>query len=210
MKISPQQSSAGILANFSLTMLKALLVLAFLGMMMMTIEIIKVKQTEGIKPPIFLMITMSWPSNIDADIDLHMRCPDSTNISYIIREACWANLERDSRGSISDTITFSNQRITTLSNREVITMRTAYPGEWIINVNWYGGNYNSTIPVKIEITAIEPNVKTLWETEVTLRYMKHEEHVVRFKVDADKAVKDFDTSRPIKFLSTSINSGNIR
>jgi len=210
MKISPQRSSAGILANFSLTMLKALLVLAFLGMMMMTLEIIKIKQTEGIKPPVFLMITMSWPTEIDADIDLHMRCPDSSFVNYIIRETCWASLERDSRGSVSDTAVLHGQRITNLSNREVIIMRTPYPGEWIVNVNWYGGNYPGSIPVKIEITSIEPSVKTVWETEVMLRHMKHEEHVVRFKVDGDKSVHSFDASRPVKFLSTSINSGTLR
>jgi hypothetical protein len=201
-----QSQGASILANFSLTMMKALLVLAFLGMMLMSLEISKIKTTEGVKPPVFLIVTASWSNDIDVDVDLHIRCPNGHNLNYAMKEACFANLERDARGSVSDFIQFSSQKVTRITNKEIVSFRTPVQGEWIVNVNWYAMGYANPVDVKIEITAIEPNVRVLYEKTVQLNYPKHEQHVVRFKVHDDKRVDSFDDSRTIKLIGQNINN----
>lgn len=205
-RFQKSNTSAGILANFSLTLLKALLVLAFLGMMLMSLEINRIKTTEGIKPPVFMLITASWPNEVDVDVDLHLKCPNGDNINYAVKEACFASLERDARGSISDSIITNNKKITHITNKEIASFRTPFTGEWIINVNWYAGTFRDPIPVKIEIILIEPNVKVVYETTVQLRGPKHEHHVVRFTVNDDKSITNLDSSRPTKLIGPSINN----
>lgn len=199
-------SSASILANFSLTLMKALLVLAFLGMMLMSLEVSKKKVTEGIKPPVFLIIVASWSNDVDVDIDIHLKCPKGDNINYVMRDACFAHLERDARGSISDHMTWDVGKVVNLSNKEIVSFRSPVSGEWILNVNWYSISNAKPVDVKIEITAIEPEVKVLYEKTVTLKHPKHEQHVVRFVVNENKTVDNFDESRSIKLIAPNINN----
>jgi len=204
----PTQSSSGavILANFALTMLKALLVLAFLGLMLMSVDSNKKYETEGYMPPVFAMIVVTWPNDTDADVDIHVRCPNGDNLNYIRKEACFANLERDARGVASDWSMINNERVVVVNNREVVAFRTPVPGEWAVNVHWYNGRNPAPLDVKLEVILLHPKVHTAFERVVTLQRMAQEAHVVRFEMTSAKWIYGFDTTRDLKLVTPSLNT----
>lgn len=204
----PTQSSSGatILANFALTMLKALLVLAFLGLMLMSVDANKKYDTEGITPPVFAMLVLTWSNEVNADIDIHVRCPNGDHLNYVRKEACFANLERDARGVASDWSMINNERVVVVNNREVVAFRTPVQGEWIVNVHWYSGPTPNPIDVKLEVILLHPKVYTAFERVVTIPRMANESHVVRFEMTSSKWIYGFDTTRDAKLVVPSLNT----
>lgn len=204
----PTQSNSGavILANFALTMLKALLVLAFLGLMLMSVDSNKKYDTEGFMPPVFAMLVLTWPNESDSDIDIHVRCSNGDQLNYKRKEACFANLERDARGVASDWSMINNERVVVVNNREVVAFRTPVPGEWIVNVHYYNGRTQAPVNVKLEIILLHPKVHTAFERVVTLQKPAQEAHMVRFEITSDKLIYGFDTTRDVKLVTQSLNT----
>lgn len=204
----PTQSNSGatILANFALTMLKALLVLAFLGLMLMSVDSNKKYETEGYTPPVFAMLVVTWSNDTDADIDVHVRCPNGDQLNYVRKEACFANLERDARGVASDWSMINNERVIVVNNREVVAFRTPVPGEWIVNVHYYNARTPTPVDVKLEVILLNPKVHTAFERVVTLHRIAQEAHVVRFDISSTKWLSGFDTTRDVKLVTPSLNT----
>lgn len=199
------RSGSTILANFALTMLKAMLVLAFLGLMLMSDQQNKKFDEDGIKPPIFALIVVTWPNDMNADIDVHIKCPNEDLVNFVRKEACFANLERDARGSVSDWAIVDGQRVEIVDNREVISFRNTVPGEWIVNVHWYSGVLKKPVPVRVQIISLNPSVQTVFTREVVLNSTQDESHVLRFQMNSNKTIGSFDFSRPTMLLSPSLN-----
>jgi len=204
----PTQSRSGatILANFALTMLKALLVLAFLGIMLMSTENNKKSDSDGVKPPVFALLILTWSNEADADVDIHVRCPTGEQMSYVRKEICFANLERDARGTASDWSMVNNERVVVVNNREVVSFRTPVRGEWVVNAHYYSGRHTGPLDVKLEVVSLDPKVSTVFERTVTINRPKQEVHLVRFEVTSDKTLYGFDTTRETNLVTPSLNA----
>lgn len=186
-------------------MLKAMLVLAFLGMMLLSEQLNRKYETEGIKPPVVALLVLTWSNQLDVDIDLHLRCPTGESINYVRKEACWATLERDAQASASDWTMINNQRVVRINNREVVSLRVPVEGEWTANVHWYGGTSREPVEVTLEILAIEPRVESLFARSLVLERPSQERHITRFSMSASGAVGNFDSSRPVMLAKPSLN-----
>jgi len=206
-KFATQSSSgATILANFALTMLKALLVLAFLGLMLMSVQENKKFDTEGLTPPVFLMLVLSWSNEVDADIDIHVKCPTGEQLNYVRKEICFANLERDARGVASDWSMINDERVVVVKNREVVSFRHPVPGEWTVNVFYYNARTPTPVDVKLEVTVLNPKIYTAFERTITLNRPGQEGHMVRFEMTNANHVYGFDTTRDVKLVVPGLNS----
>ncbi len=186
-------------------MLKAMLVLAFLGMMLLSEQLNRKYETEGLRPPVVALLVLTWSNQLDVDIDLHLRCPTGESINYVRKEACWATLERDAQASASDWSMINNQRVVRINNREVVSLRVPVEGEWTANVHWYGGTSREPVEVTLEILAIEPRVESLFSRSLVLERPSQEKHITRFSMSASGAVSNFDSSRPVMLAKPSLN-----
>jgi len=202
--------SATILANFALTMLKAMLVMAFLGLMLINEDGQHKYDTDGVKPPIFAMVVLTWSNDRMIDLDLHALCPTGEHVAFNNREACFANLERDARGGLSDWTIVNGQQVVSVDNREVITFRAPVQGEWILNAHWFFSQESPPIVAHVEIISFEPTIHVVFQRDITFESSDEEVHVVRFKMHDNKILDGFDYNNPRMIIKNSINGGGSR
>lgn len=189
------------LANFALTFAKALLVFCVVLFLMISPP---KRDEDGVKPKMEYLISISWPNNVDADIDVWLRDPDGNTIWYGNKEAGMVNLERDDMGRRNNRIVVGDKEIVKLTNEELISFRGFRPGEYIINVHLYsygmsfvaGTPLDAPIPIRITITKLNPTVITTWVGNVTVEYVRQEVHVVRFNMDENGRASGFETELP--------------
>lgn len=158
------------------------------------------KKTEGIKKNADYIISMEWPENIDCDIDMWVRDPLNNIVSYKITESGLMYYERDDMGqrrSIFDVA--GKQIVIDPDNKEYVTLRGTFPGEYIINVHVYSCKaaneekslpINSTvnIPVDVELTKVNPDLVTIKKVRVTMTQVWQEQTAIRFILNDDKNV----------------------
>ena len=187
-------------------MLKAMLVLAFLGMMLLSELNNRKYATEGVRPPVVALVVLTWSNQVDVDIDLHLRCPTGEAINYVRKEACWATLERDAQASASDWSMINNQRVVKINNREVVSLRTPVEGEWIVNAHWYGGTSTQSVSVTLEVLMIEPRVETVFSRNITIDRISQEVHITRFSMASNGEITNFDSTRKVLLVRASLNN----
>ena len=68
------------------------------------------------------------------------------------------HLDRDDLGYSNDIIKTPFGPVEFKGNREIVTLRGTFPGEYVVNVHMfsYRGNDNHETPVQITLTQIEP------------------------------------------------------
>jgi len=100
---------------------------------------VKSKHNLDAHPKAEYLITLTWDDKRNVDLDLWVEDPFHHIVYYNNREASGVSLDRDSRGFDTDTITLPNGKIVTSSHREVVTIRSVIPGDWVVAVGYYVG-----------------------------------------------------------------------
>lgn len=162
------------------------------------------KNNEGIKKNADYVITLEWSKDIDCDVDLWLRDPLNNIVSYKSKEAGLMYYERDDMGKRLSVFKINGKdQVVDPDNKEYITLRGTFKGEYVLNVHLYSclnteqnrGLAPGTlidVPVTIEVTQINPSfsvIKTIqmkldsvWQEKTVLRFvMNDEKHIVRFK-----------------------------
>lgn len=173
------------------------------------------QKNEGIKKNADYIVSMEWPENIDCDIDMWVRDPQNNIVSYKMPESGLMYYERDDMGqrrSIFDVA--GRQTVIDPDNKEYVTFRGTFPGEYVINVHVYsckdpsgekGLPINTTVnvPVDVELTKINPDLVTVRKVRVTMTQVWQEKTAIRFVVNEDKNVVRLMTD----FVSVMGNRG---
>ena len=158
------------------------------------------QKTEGIKKNADYIISMEWPENIDCDVDMWVRDPLNNIVSYKLTESGLMYYERDDMGqrrSIFDVA--GKQTVIDPDNKEYVTLRGTFPGEYIINVHVYSCkspnedkglpiNTPVNIPVDVELTKVNPDLVTIKKVRVTMTQVWQEQTAIRFILNDDKNV----------------------
>lgn len=200
------------LANFALTFAKALLVFCVILFVMINPS---KQETDGVKPKIEYLITMSWPKDLDYDVDIWIRDPDGNVIYYDKKEVGFLNLERDDLGSKNNSIQVGQTTLTIMNNEELVSIRGFKPGEYVINAHLYSAESNSTprpvLPFRINVVIqrMNPMVSTSYEGSAEMSGVRQEVHLVRFNLSSDGNAAGFINDLPI-FLRQKINDGEGR
>ena len=128
-------------------------------------------KVDGIKPKAEFLITADWPVSLDSDVDLWVVGPDHKPVFYGNRQEACADLDRDSLGYSTSRITLVDGSVIQQdSNKETTSIHCLAPGHWDVGVNLYSDRELSkpngvrTIPVHVELTGINPTVRTLFAT----------------------------------------------
>lgn len=158
------------------------------------------KKTEGIKKNADYIISMEWPENIDCDIDMWVRDPLNNIVSYKIPESGLMYYERDDMGQRRSVFDVSGRKtVIDPDNKEYVTLRGTFPGEYIVNVQVYSckspdGDKGMAageiinVPVDVELTKINPDLTTVKKVRVSMTEVWQEQTAFRFILNEDKNV----------------------
>jgi len=168
------------------------------------------KDAQKIDPKAEMMIQMTWPDNAVEDIDLWLRLPDGTIVSFKNKSGGLANLERDDRGTYGDQVETPTGPVHNPINKEVIMIRGLVPGTYTVNVIFYSDMKNyphivmgHIIPdepnlpkppykVKVELSKLNPSYKEIAMNEVVISTPNEERTAFSFTITETGAVVDIN------------------
>jgi hypothetical protein len=147
-------------------------------------------KVDGVKPKAEFLITADWKVELDSDVDLWIVGPDKKPIFYGAREAGCVSLDRDSLGYSTSQITLADgSQAQSESNKETATIRCLAPGHYDIGINLYSdrelAKSAASIPVRVEVTGLNPQVKTLFAKDVALDQVGQTINVASFDLSRE-------------------------
>lgn len=142
-------------------------------------------KTEGIKPPAQFLISADWPISDVSDIDLWVVGPTRKPVFYGSRQVGCTDLDHDDVGSSSRITLADDSVVTAVAHKEVATVRCIEPGHFDVAINEFTDNTRGPIPVHVEITGLNPSVRTLFSGDVTLGHTGQTHNVVSFDLDRE-------------------------
>lgn len=161
------------------------------------------KENEGIKKNADYVISVEWPNDMDCDVDLWIRDPLNNIVSYRQTEGGLMYFERDDMGKRRSVFEQDGKEIVIdPDNKEFITLRGTFKGEYIVNVHLYSclqtesnlgmaAGQLKEVPLKIEIVRINPNYLTIRHIEMKLDSIWQEKTAARFVMDDRKNIISF-------------------
>lgn len=155
----------------------------------------KAKPTEGVKPYAEYLVTLTWPDDRDVDLDLWMQDPAGKIIFYNNREDVNVSLDRDSRGFITNRTLLPDGTPLFSSNREVITIRSIMPGDYLVAVGYFSSHESSqddgpdiAIGFSVQLEKVNPILTPKFGGQFHFDHIKQSVNVVNFHVAEDGSV----------------------
>lgn len=136
-------------------------------------------EEENTSPPGNVIVELTWPEEVDADIDLWVEAPGDRPVGYSNKGGTIFNLLRDDLGKRSDV---------TGMNYEVSYSRGIPDGEYTVNVHLYRNKARvSPIPVTV-VTSVKKTpsstTRQLLASKIELVREGQEITVYRFKLES--------------------------
>lgn len=158
-----------------------LALIGFVAMVVMLLPHIKrtTEEAKDHKAPGNVIVEMHWPSEMQYDVDLWVKGPNSLPVGFWNQGNEVFNLLRDDLGGEGDA---------TNENYEVSYSRGIVPGEYIVNVHMYGPlPPNTTVPVNIVVSVRHKDYYTrqILQTTVNLTKKNQEKTAYRFRLTSE-------------------------
>lgn len=173
--------------------------MVFLFMITTLLITTKVKdQDAGIKKDAQYIITISWPNNINCDVDIWVRDPENRVVSYQAKDVGIMHIERDDQGWVNDFMAYLKlQPSQQLNNSETWVLRGKLAGKYTVNLHLYscaldekpiplGTLYD--VPVTIELTKLNPDIRKVLTETITLKKVWQEITAFNFVLDGKNNV----------------------
>lgn len=174
--------------------------MVFLFMITTLLITTKVKdQDAGIKKDAQFIITISWPNDINCDVDIWVRDPENRVVSYQAKDVGIMHIERDDQGWINDIMSYLKlQPSQQLNNSETWVLRGKLAGKYTVNLHLYSCAMGEKIfaplgqpfdvPVTVELTKLNPDIKKVLTEIITLRKVWQEITAFNFVLDGKNNV----------------------
>ena len=150
------------------------------------------------------IITVTWPDDLDSDIDTWVLDPNGTLIWYKAKtpNQSVVHLERDDLGHTNDTIIINGQKVIIKKNVELVTFRGIHPGRYILNLHYFRNNGGGETPVTVKIEKLNPVVKQVFFTEQPIMMLSQgqETTVIHFEIEIDGSMINISTDPPISLI----------
>ena len=138
------------------------------------------------------VIVMTWPKEMDNDVDIYVEDPEGNLVAFMRREEGLMHLDRDDLGKRNDVVQTQFGEIEYDENREIVTLRGIMPGECVINVHMYMKREESLLtPVTVQLDKINP-YSTIMIKRVTLGDSGDEKTAFRFILNNDGDVTEIN------------------
>ena len=150
------------------------------------------KAESSAEPPGNVIIEVTWPQEMDADVDLWVQAPGDVPVGYSNKGGQVFNLLRDDLGHTNDPSAI---------NLETAYSRGIVAGEYTVNVHLYRKKKVGT-PIPLNVVArVKTDVgsvtRNLVSRSVEIEHQGQEMTVFRFRLDENGAlVKDSVTMLP--------------
>jgi len=164
--------------------------LCFAALFMLSFMLINPsKNDNNVQSKADFMITVTWPDEIDNDVDTYVRDPQGNLVAFMRREEGLMHLDRDDLGKRNDIIQTPFGPIVHSENKEIVTLRGFIQGEYIVNVHMYRRTDGLALTeVIVQLDKINPLFKTIVIKKVMLGLSGDEKTAFRFKLDKDGEV----------------------
>ena len=180
--------------------------LCFAALFMLSFMLINPsKNDNNVQSKADFMITVTWPDEIDNDVDTYVRDPQGNLVAFMRREEGLMHLDRDDLGNRNDTIQTPLGPIVHPENKEIVTLRGFVQGEYIVNVHMYRRTDGlATTEVIVQLDKVNPLFKTIVIKRVKLGLSGDEKTAFRFKLDKDGEVVE------VNELPAKLTKGAVR
>ena len=188
------------------TLFRDVLSLALIGFLGVIVLLLPFINPEGTKaeaakaPPGSVIVEITWDSELNTDIDLWLQAPGDVPVGYSAKSGVFFNLLRDDLGHYMDP---------TRINHEIAYSRGLIPGDYVVNVHAYRGDYNNEPPIEVRCVISvkleqngKPFVVPVLGTTARLDYIGQEITVFRFRLDEGGRVVPGSVSSLFKPLRT--------
>lgn len=135
------------------------------------------------KPKAEFLVTLTWDSETNDDVDLWIQDPANNIMFFSEKEVGLMHLDRDDLGHRKDTVFLNGQQITQYVNQEIATIRGFVPGEWIINTHMYRKSYKNPANVNVRIDKLNPRYTTIADKSYTMEKKGDEITVIRMMMN---------------------------
>jgi hypothetical protein len=179
---------------------------------LMVISVIETeKRKDGVPVKAEYIISATWPSELDCDVDMYVLDPSGTVVYFNNQNVGVASLEKDDRGRLGDGVTVDGKYYANELNEEKYTIRRTLPGEYVVNAHLYtcrtkteingvGGSGETVgqigdpadVTVMIVMEKINPTLKEKRRAGVRLTKVWEEKTAFRFVLDTGGEVEKFD------------------
>jgi len=149
------------------------------------------------------ILTMTWPDDMDNDIDILVEDPMGKIVFFRRREEGLMHLDRDDLGSKNDTVNTPHGSMRYPHNREIVTLRGYHSGEYCVNVFAYLKSDPRPCPVTVQLDKINPKLTTLLTNQIILDKNGEEKTIMRFKLNSAGEMTGSNTLQ--KILTNSKN-----
>lgn len=151
------------------------------------------------------VITFTWNSEHDDDVDAYVEDPQGHLVMFKRREDGLMHLDRDDLGHRNDIIQSGEETIQYAENQEIVTIRGIIEGEYTVNAHMYLKKHPNVTTVKITLEKLRPYKKII-EREIVLEKLGDEKTAFRFKLNKTGDV--LETNELGKKLTTSSFENN--
>ena len=153
-------------------------------------------KVDGVKPHAEFLIQMDYPIDRDLDLDLWVVGPERKPVFYGSRQVGCADLDRDSLGFSTSKVAFSDGTVGQEdANKETISIRCLNPGHYDVAVNYFsnhGEPDHTMVPVHVDLTGLNPSVRTAYLKDVALDHVGQTINVFSFEMSKDGDVQIVD------------------
>lgn len=174
--------------------------MVFLFMITTLLITTKVKEQDaGVKKDAQYIITMSWPNNINCDVDIWVKDPQNRVVSYQAKDVGIMHIERDDQGWVNDFMAYLKlQPSQQLNNSETWVLRGKLAGKFTVNIHLYSCAINDKsvplgqvveVPVTLELTQLNPNIKKILTKTITLKKVWEEITAFNFVLNGKNNVE---------------------
>ena len=163
------------------------------------------KKNKTVDAKAEFLITVTWPSDIDYDVDTYVEDPNGNLVAFNRREQGLMHLDRDDVGFSSDRLQTPFGIVEYKQNREMVSLRGIVPGEYVVNVHMYTkrSEEEKETPVTILLEKINP-YRVVTGSNVILKQKGDEKTAFRFVLNDEGEVTN------INKLEKSLTSKNPR
>lgn len=160
----------------------------------------KKSENEGIKRNAELILTATWDTMIDCDIDMWIEDPLGNVVSFQQLSKGLMTIERDDMGFKNDFIydDGGNLLLQAMENKEIWTLRGKQVGKFTVNLHMYSCRVKNLplqlndpyeVPVVIELVRLNPTYVTVRKTVVVMKRVWEEVTVFNFEVSETGSIR---------------------
>jgi len=189
--------------NFGFTDILFGTIFSIMVLFILVLTLIKETNEGDVNLQAAIIIIATWNTNSNNDIDLWVKDPSNNIVYFRDSKVGLMHLDRDDTGYARDRVIVNGKFIYYKGNQEVIKIRKAIPGKYIVNIHYYRGNISET--VTIQAIQIQPVYKVLITKTIVKINPLREKTAFILTVDTSGKVINIDTKTPIGLVKERLD-----